>query len=381
MADDMKKVLIIAGGLQLGGAERVARDIGWFADRSRFQIHYLVFGEQIGDFEKELKQIGCKIVRMPSPGENHVTFYRELYRLIKRERYDVVHSHTMFNSGLSMLAAKQCRVPVRIAHSHSIRGSEHRGLLKNLYEKTMRLLILQCATAYVACGKQAGEWLFGREKFDKCGILLYNGIALEQFRFRAEIRQQLREQEGLENRFVIGHAGHLAAVKNQKFLLERMREIQKQRPDALLLLLGEGEDRPMLEQTIHSLGLEDSVRMTGNVDNVAMWLNAMDVFAFPSLYEGMPLAIMEAQANGLPCVISENVPKDVRLTKLIQALPLNRPEAWVTALCDARREKPEMYCETLRKMGLDTAQMLEKIYRLYEGIPYETAGNHRENSI
>lgn len=368
----MKKVLIIAGGLQLGGAERVARDIGWFADRCRFQIHYLVFGEQIGEFEDELTQIGCKIFHMPSPGENHMAFYRELCCLIKRERYDVVHSHTMFNSGLSMLAAKRCHVPVRIAHSHSIRGQEPRGILKNLYEKTMRRLILQCATAYVACGKQAGEWLFGRKKFDENGILLYNGVELEQFCFNTETRREIRKQEGLENRFVIGHAGHLAAVKNQKFLVERMPEIQKRCPDALLLLLGEGEDRPVLEKTIHTLGLEDSVKMMGNVTNVASWLNAMDVFAFPSLYEGMPLAMIEAQANGLPCVISQNVPEDVRLTQLVTALPLEYPQDWVEALCNARRKNPEIYCKKLKEMGMDTVRMLEKIYGLYEETTHET---------
>lgn len=147
----------------------------------------------------------------------------------------------------------------------------------------------------------------------------------------------------LDDKFIIGHAGHLAAVKNQSFLLGLMPKILKRQPQAYLLLLGEGEDRPILEQKIHDLHLEDHVRMTGNVRNVPDYLNAMDVFAFPSLYEGMPLSIIEVQSNGLPCVISDQVPKDVFLTDLLRPLPLNDQMAWMDAICSAKREASEKY--------------------------------------
>lgn len=363
----MKKVLIIAGGLQIGGAERVARDIGWFADPTRFEIHYLVFGERTGEYEEELKEKGCKIVHMPAPGQGHLAFCRELDRLIKQERYDVVHSHTMFNSGLSLPVAKRNNVPVRIAHSHSIRGPGKRSVVKSCYESCMRRLILSCATEWVACGQEAGKWLYGKRSFETRGILIHNGINLEHFAFSPVLRQELREREGLTDRFVIGHMGHLAPVKNQAFLLECMPQILKRRPDAVLLLMGDGEDGPMLKGLIKKLGLESSVRLTGNVANVAPWLNAMDVFAFPSLYEGMPLALVEAQANGLPCVISDRIPRDVHLTDLVTALPLEEKETWIRRLISAQRRHSEAYGPVLKVKGLDTQGMLEKIYRLYEG--------------
>ena len=364
----MKKVLIIIGKLTVGGAERVGRDIGFFANPNKFEIHYLVFGQDEGAYERELTEKGCKIIHMAPPAANHAVFYRDLKALIRREHYDVVHAHTMFNSGWAMMAAKSCGVPCRIAHSHSIRGPEKRGFLKNFYEKTMRCLILRYATHHVACGQKAGEWLYGAEAFQKKGILIYNGIALGRFAFNPETRQRMKEQLGLQVQFVIGHAGHMAPVKNQKFLLERMPEILEKRPDAFLLLLGDGNDRTMLEEKVRELGIKDRVLMTGNVSNVADYLNVMDVFAFPSLYEGMPLAMMEAQANGLPCVISDRIPKDVHLTELIEALPLeDRDSDWVNAMCKAQRNQPETYLERMKQAGLDTVGMLERIYALYEG--------------
>lgn len=368
MGNAMKKVLIIIGKLYVGGAERVARDIGYFADPERFEIHYLVFGQDIGAYERELQEKGCKIFHMDPPRRDHAAFCRALKDLIRRENYDVIHSHTMFNSGWAMMIGKQCGVPVRMVHSHSIRGPEKRGFLKNTYEKTMRQLILRCATHCIGCGKGAGEWLYGAEYFQKKGILIFNGISLGGFAYDEHVRRDLRHRLGLEDRFVIGHAGHMAPVKNQKFLVEQMPEILKRKPNAVLLLLGDGNDRDMLENRIRQLGLEDHVRMTGNVSNVGAYLNAMDVFAFPSLYEGMPLAMIEAQTNGLPCVISEKIPGDVHLTDLITALPLeNSEEQWITALCAAQRTAPEAYFRKMQEMGFDTGSMLERIYALYEG--------------
>lgn len=364
----MKKVLIIIGKLYIGGAERVGRDIGFYADPGKFEIHYLVFGPEVGAYEQKLQDKGCRIIHMDLPSRNHAAYYRALKNLIRREKYDIVHAHTMFNSGWAMMAGKSCGVPVRIAHSHSIRGPEKRSFLKNTYEKIMRRLILRCATNYVACGQSAGCWLYGEKPFQQKGILIYNGIDLAKFAFDEGARQELRQQMGLEDRFVIGHAGHMAPVKNQSFLLALMPEILKREPNAVLLLLGDGNDRTVLEEKVRELGIEKNVIMTGNVGHVERYLNAMDVFAFPSLYEGMPLAMMEAQTNGLPCVISDRIPKDVCLTDLVTALPLEaHQEEWINGICAAQRHDAEGYAEVMRTAGLDTSGMLTRIYALYEG--------------
>lgn len=376
----MKKVLIVVGKLYIGGAERVCRNIGFYADPKRFQIDYLVFGDEIGAYEPELLEKGCRIWHVPAPSDSYRSFYSGLKKLIRENRYDVVHCHTMFNSGLVLRAAKRCGVPIRIAHSHSIRGPEKRGVVQNAYEKTMRRLILRDATHLVGCGQAAGEWLFGERAFRERGILLLNGIDLDRFAFDPAARDQIRRELGWEDCFLIGHAGHLAQVKNQRYLLERMPELLKRRPETRLILLGDGADRPMLEGLIRDLGLESFVAMPGNVRNVNEYLSAMDVFAFPSLYEGMPLAIVEVQANGLPCVLSDRVPKDVFLTDLLTALPLEDPAAWAEALLKAWREAPERYSSQLRAGGFDTRSAMEKIYAIYSGttsISHSYDGNHR----
>ena len=359
----MKKVLIIPGALYIGGAEKVCRDIGLNAN-GRCAVHYLVFGERVGEYEEELIEAGCKVIHTAPPSAGHNAFYRYLTRLIREEHYDVIHSHTMFNSGWAMLAGKRCGVPVRIAHSHSALIVE-RTLFKRGYEAFMRRMILRNSTVLAACGHKAGERLFGKKAFDRKGMLLLNGIQTDEFAFNEEARNRIRGELGIGDRFVIGHVGHLAEVKNQSFLIRMMPKLLERRPDAVLLLLGDGSDRDMLKRLIDELGLSDRVHMTGNVFNVNEYLSAMDVFAFPSLYEGLPLSIVEVQANGLPCIISDRVPKDVFVTNLLVPLSIENEDAWIDAVCSAKRTESANYCEIVRQSGMDVGSFLEKVYSLY----------------
>ena len=359
------KVLLIAASLRVGGAEKVAADIGFYADSQKYIVHYVVFGDGIGAYEPELEVCGCKIFHLPPPSDSYRVYLSGLKKLIHTNHYDIIHAHTMFNIGWAMLAGKLYGVPVRVSHAHSALD-ETRSFKVCLYEAAMRFLILTCATDYIACGVKAGQRLYGKRVFEKKGTLILNGIDTQDFVFDEQRRHAFRKGLGLDDKFIIGHAGHLAAVKNQVFLLGLMPEILKRQPRAYLLLLGEGEDRPMLEQKIHELHLEEYVRMTGNVRNVPDYLNAMDVFAFPSLYEGMPLSIIEVQSNGLPCVISDQVPKDVFLTDLLRPLPLSHQSAWVDAICGAKRVMSEKYAAEMRQSGFDVGTAMQKVYTIYE---------------
>ena len=361
----MKYTLQIAASLDIGGAEKVARDIGLYGASGEFETHYIVFGDRVGAYEQQLLDRGCRIFHIPSPGENYGAFLRTLAQLHRQYSYTAIHAHTMFNIGMVMWQAKRLGIPVRVAHSHS--ALDHQGGWKvKAYEAVMRRLILHCATDLVACGEKAGIRLYGADAYKKRAKLILNGIDVASYRFDPAARDQIREQHHLGDSFVIGHAGHLAQVKNQKFLLELMPRILEQKPDAKLLLLGEGPDRAMLEEKIRELDLEDRVIMTGNVMNVAQYLSAMDVFAFPSLYEGTPLSIIEVQANGLPCVLSTGVPRDVYLTDLIRPLDLNMPESWIREICSGQRRDCEKYQQLLRSSGFDTSDSMRKIYEIYE---------------
>ena len=360
----MKKILNVIGKLYIGGAEKVARDIGLYAPEG-YDSHYVVFGDDIGVYEQPLIELGCKVFHMAPPADSYSAFMENLKKLMSEYKYEAVHAHTMFNIGWIMLAAKQMNIPVRVAHAHSALDNGS-GFKKGIYETAMRRMILSCATDLVACGVDAGKRLFGEKAFTERGQLILNGIDTAQFAFDSEKREKIRKELGVQDRFVVGHAGHLAPVKNQKFLIELMPELLTKKANAILLLLGEGEERKMLEDKISELGLQNNVIMTGNVPNVYDYLCAMDVFAFPSLYEGMPLSIVEVQANGLPCIISDRVPKDVFITDLLTPLSIDNAEPWIDAICKAQRNEPEKYATILKESGFDISTTVRKFYNIYE---------------
>lgn len=363
----MKKILIIIGKLSVGGAERIARDIGVYSNNQKFIIHYLVYGNEIGDYEDELIKHGCVIHHFDEPSKGYIKYIKNLTILLKKNRYDVIHAHTMFSSGWAMLAGYIYDVPIRIAHSHTIHAPVKRTLIKGFYENFMRKLIIVFATDLVACGKSAGEWLFGSKVFNEKGKLIFNGIDIEKFVYSEKEREIVRNRYRINDRFIIGHAGHLAMVKNQVYLIDLMPQIIKIRENALLLLLGDGRDYDMLFARVKELNLEKYVLMLGNVSNVGNFMSAMDVFVFPSLYEGMPLALVETQANGLPCCISDRIPKDIYLTDLIHVHALEDPRLWIKEICSLKRENSRKYSQKLYQMGFDTLSMVKKIYTLYEG--------------
>ena len=362
----MKYILQIAAHLTIGGAEKVARDIGMYANPEEYETHYVIFDEDIGDYGREVIEKGCKIFKFREPSEDYKEYFRELKKLMAKYPYTAVHAHTMFSIGWVMLAAKQMDIPVRVSHAHSalING---KSLMKSIYESVMRCLILAYSTDLVACGEKAGERLYGKGAYKKRANLILNGINTEIFRFSEEKRNEIRQQLNLQDKFVIGHTGRLAGVKNQSFLIELMPEILKKRENAVLLLLGDGDDRKMLEEKTDALNLKDKVIFAGSVCNVHDYLNSMDVFAFPSLYEGMPLSILEVQSNGLPCVISDTVPPDVFLTDLIHPISLNdSKDKWIETIISVRRNNSKDYPQELKHAGFDTQTAMEKVYRIYE---------------
>lgn len=362
----MKKVLIIAGGLQIGGAERVAANISKYAPGDEFEFHYVVFEGIENAYGPEIEAAGGIVFTIPSPEKGYGAYIRRIYALIRKHRYAAVHSHTMFNSGLNLAIAKFMRVPVRIAHSHTTKTERKVSAAQKSYEQFMRILIRFCATDLFACGIEAGYWMFGKKTFDRKGVVISNGIDTDMFSFSEDARRQIRNQYGLEDRFVIGHSGTLLPLKNQVFLIRLMPNILQKRPDAVLMLLGNGaeEYRKELLQTAAQLQMSDRVVFCGGVSNVHKYLSAFDVFAFPSLREGTPLALIEAQTNGLPCVISDRIPGDVHLTDLIRALPLEAEELWAEQLCSAQRTGGN-YARQINALGYSCHQAYEPIYHAY----------------
>ena len=357
-----RHILIICADLNIGGAQAVAANIARYAPE-HMHMTYLVFRDRPGDYEPDILKRGHRVLHWPSPSAGQLEFFLRLLKLLRTEHFDIIHCHTMFSSGLVLLAARLARVPGRICHCHTTKEERQEHLLRRIYRSVMRRLILHCSTELWACGLDAGNTLYGQRRFSRSGRIIPNGIDRNAFAYSPEQRRQLRLRCGVEDRFVIGHAGHYAEVKNQVFLIRLMPRLLSLRPDAVLLLYGDGPDRPMLEQTIRELDLRDHVRLMGNANGMGGILSAFDVFAFPSLFEGTPLALIEAQTNALPCVISDRIPHDAIVSALVTPLPLEEPERWLRVLADARRpddprEFPLRYPDVQESMAM--------IYRSYE---------------
>ena len=360
----MKKVLIICAGLQFGGVERFAANTIKFAPADEFQFDYLIF-EGLGDaFAPEIIEKGGRVITFPSPQQGYKSYIKKLGDLIDNNHYDVVHSHTQFNSGINLWTAKKHNVPVRIAHSHTTAHENTMSKKQLAYEKLMRKMILRNATHCCACGVEAGKWMYG----DKPFTVISNGIDTEMFAYNESYRISIRKQYGIENEsLLIGHSGTISKLKNQELLIRLLPEIRKKRK-AELLLLGTCPNQEVIQQLknhVSELRLTDHVHFAGAVMNVNEHLSAFDVFAFPSLREGTPLALIEAQANGLPCIISDNIAHDAVLTDLVTPISLNGEKAWIEALAGAKRNQPEKYVDIIEKSGYDAREAYRMLFEIY----------------
>ncbi len=263
----MKRILHVIAELGVGGAEKVALDLGLFMSVHGYESHYIVFGDNVGEYETILKDHNQKVFHFASPGNGYIRFFRQLLSLMRKNKYQVVHAHTMFNCGIVMLAAQMAGVPVRVSHAHSALLPKS-SFLRKRYEHLMQLLMFHCSTDLIACGLAAGKKLYGRKALTHGCKVILNGIDTQAFRFQESKRNIMRNRLGLNDAFVIGHSGRMVDVKNQQFLVKLLPHIQQIRPDARLLLLGGGEDRPMIEALINELSLNESVVVPGTVLNV-----------------------------------------------------------------------------------------------------------------
>ena len=362
----MDNILIFPGGLEIGGAEKVAADICKFAPKGKYCFHYLIFDGDKNDYGPEIEKKGGKVFSVPAPKKGYRSYYNNIINLMKQYQYKAVHSHTMFNSGINLYAARKCGVPVRICHSHTTKTETKISFKQNAYHKLMRRIILKNATDLFACGVEAGNWLYGETEFKKRGKVIHNGIDVDLFAYNETSRQEIRKKLGLEEKFVIGHTGHFYPVKNQIFLINLMPEIIQNNKESVLIFLGDGHDRKILEDRISELELKNNVVLYGSTREVNRFYSAFDVFAFPSLREGTPLALIEAQTNGLPCIISSAIPNDAILTDLVTPVDLQNKEKWVSQIISASRKNASEYAEIIKKSGYSSQSTVEAIYEAYD---------------
>lgn len=357
------KVLEVIGSMNMGGAETLLMNIFKNIDRKKFEMIFLCYGNQKFDYEDELTNLGEKIIRISKPTSNIFKNVKQIKKVIKDNSIDVVHCHTYFNSMYALIAAKQCKIKKRITHSHNTISEKNPSILKKIYFFVSKLVINLYSTDFLACGKEAGEALFFRNQNFK---IIDNGIILDRFYYDSEIREKKRKELKLPDGYqVIGHVGRFEEAKNHEFLVDLFDEYHKKHKKSILLLIGDGSLRTSIEKKIREKHLQNKIFLLLKRSDVNEIYNAMDLFLFPSLYEGLPVVLIEAQTNGLPIVASDTIDKDSDYTKTISFLSLNEDKnVWINEIEDriGKRVDNKKIMENSKYNIKNTVSQIEEIY-------------------
>lgn len=341
-------------------------------DRSRFDFDFLYYTQEKTAYDDEIEALGGRILRITPtspPG-----FERRIKKMLKAAGpYDVVHSHTMFNSGVVLYAAARAGVKKRIAHAHSSGDKDGRG--RKFYRAVMRRLILRYANEYIACSRQAGNYLFGKKHFSKQGFVLKNALDFSAYLPGAaddRIRTDYRKALGIDPCFstVVTHIGRFDPVKNHRFILELACAMCRGNDSLRFLLAGDGPLLGEVQNFIAENGLDGRVLPLGVVEDIPALIKSSDCVILPSLYEGLGLAALEAQACGVPCVASAGVPEEADLKLgLFKRLPLSGGDTWPDEIYRSavlRRPPAEDIRRNLQTAGYDIRETAEYLSRLYE---------------
>ncbi|KIL49348.1 glycosyltransferase family 1 protein [Jeotgalibacillus soli] len=324
------RVLHAVVNMNRGGAETLIMNLYRNVDRSKIQFDFLTCKE--GIFDKEILEMGGRIHRIPYVTEiGHTAYVKKLNHFFqKHSTYQIIHSHMDKMSGLVLQAAKKAAIPVRIAHSHNTQSEG--GLAQKLYKWYVGNKINLSATHLYACSDAAAKWLFNERS--KETYVLKNGIECEKYQFSLDVRSRVRNELRLGSEsLVIGHIGRFNHQKNHLFLLEVFMDLLKVVPHAILVLAGDGKLRTKIEEKIKEYELEDHVKLLGVREDIHMLLQAFDLFVFPSLHEGLPVTLIEAQGSGLPCIISNSITKEADMgAGLVQYLSLDDKSVWIEAI-------------------------------------------------
>ena len=332
-----------------GGLETVLMNYYRNIDRSKVQFDFLVHRDFRADYDNEIETLGGKIYHLPRLVPWKKSYINALDTFFKNHpEYKIVHIHQDCLSSVALKVAKNNCIPIRIAHSHA--NSQDINL-KYPIKMYYRRLIPKYATELLACSQSAGDWMFKGAYFK----VLNNAIDTTKYSHNQDTASKVRKLLFIpQDSFVVGHIGRFAPVKNHSFLLEIFSKIKQKKPNAILLLVGDGELNNEIRKKVTRMDLNTSVVFAGVRDDVYNMLQAFDVFVMPSIYEGLGLAIIEAQASGLQCVVSDNVSKECNVTDLVSFFSLSKSaEDWADFIISKAGKERQSTLDAIIKSGYD----------------------------
>lgn len=359
------RVAHVIGKLNAAGVEAVVNNYYRNIDHNKFQFDYIIDADGECQPPKELIDMGARYFVVP-PYQKLPQHIKALTKIFRENKYPIVHSGMNTLAPISMFCAWRAGVPVRINHNHSTAG---KGETKRNILKYMLRPFAKCfATHYAACSKYAGEWLFGKRMMQSKKVTVFNNaIDAEKYSFNSVVRDEVRKELGIEGRFVIGHVGRFCFQKNHIFLIDIFKEVHKVDPDAKLLLVGIGDLQKQIKEKVKAYGLEGSVIFLGVRKDVDRLYQAMDIFVLPSHYEGLPVVGVEAQAAGLPCLLSDQMTRETVLLPETKMMPLTvGAKKWAITIEKMKSIKHRDTTADIRKAGFDIcleSRKLEKYYK------------------
>lgn len=355
-----------------GGIESFLNNILQHVNLEKIQIDIVVSCLKKSIFTNPLKQKGIRFVELSGKQRDFLQNYYMFSKLLRKENYNAVHLHIFH--GLSLYyacIARKAGVSIRIAHSHNtaLRSSKTQRL-KLFIHDVAKNLFSDAATDLWACSGLAAQFLFSKRALKRKGFqFIPNGIDTDRFRFQSKVREQIRQKLCLENKLVIGNIGRFCYQKNQSFLLDIFAELVSQKPESRLLLVGEGEEEKTLRNKAETLNIAGQVLFYGVSEQIEYLLWAMDIFVFPSHFEGLGIAAIEAQAAGLPVMVSEFIPQEAYITKQVQKLSLqDSAKDWANEIVHTKSSIAgrEYYADVVQEAGfniLDVTYQIKKYYK------------------
>ena len=343
-----------------GGVESVIMNYYRHLDHSKIQFDFICDEDSTRIPYDEIKKLGGRIFLVPKY-QNLPKYLKALGKLFKENQYRIVHSNINTLSVFPLYAAKKAGVPIRISHSHST--SNPKEWKRNLIKNILRPFSKRYATDYFACSELAGRYLFGNKTFDRGEVkIIHNAIDIDKFRFDEEARKKLRKEFGIkDSTIVIGHVGRFVQQKNHTFLVDVFEEYHEKNPDSKLLLVGSGPLENKIKKKVEKLGLKKSVLFLGQRDDINKLYSVMDVFCLPSLYEGLPVVGVEAQAAGLPCIFSEKITIELKNNENVSFLSLEKKK-WTICLFEKQRTYPDRKMIENKFDAKISAKKLKELY-------------------
>lgn len=375
MEEKIIRVAQIIGNASTGGVESCIMNYYRNIDRTKVQFDFFVENTSPIINRDIIAELGGKVVFIPSY-IHPVKYMRTLTKLFKEGHYDIVHSNMNTLSVFALRAAKKAGIKIRIAHSHSAVVPSKEEKVRTFTKNILKHFSKHYATHYFACSEFAGRWLFGDKTFDEGKVtIVRNAVELWRFVYNDQVRDCMRKEMGLEGKFVVGHVGRFMKQKNQLFLLSVFKEILNRRPDAVLLILGDGPLHEDLMARTKELHIRDRVVFAGVHKRPERFFQAMDCFLLPSLYEGLGMVLIEAQINGLNCYASVNVPREAKVNDNVIFLPIKNAEEWADSVVSGE--------ETNRSLGVcrfinspyDMRQEAGNLLALYQKMVLEADGS------